>query len=153
MGLLGEGEVQTAQGVLDAAGITVPTGHLTNGAYDEMGNFYHMPEHVIADPDNVVTADEVRVDVPKDEEEISEDEMERRREEKGKGVLKKGDTVKVTARLSDRGGADVVVMLSKEQNVRVLVRKVHEEAGVRNMDWKLYSLKLTSGCRFLERGK
>jgi hypothetical protein len=135
VGLLGEGEVQTAQGILDAAGMTVPTGDLTNGAYDETGNFYHMPEHVIADPDNVMAQDEVRVDVPKDEEEeISEDEAERRREEKGKSVLKSGDTVKVTARLSDRGGADVVVMLSKEQNVRVLVRKVQEEAGVRNMD-------------------
>jgi len=153
VGLLGEGEVQTAQGVLDAAGITVPTGDLTNGAYDEMGNFYHMPEHVIADPDNVVVVDEVRVDVPKDEEEISEDEAERRREEKGKSVLKSGDTVKVTARLSDRGGADVVVMLSKEQNVRVLVRKVQEEAEVRNMNYKLYSPKLISSCRLVERGK
>lgn len=154
MGLLGEGEVQTAQGILDAAAMTVPTGDLTTGAYDETGNFYHMPEHVIADPDNVVVQDEVRVDVPKDEEEeISEDEAERRREEKGKSVLKSGDTVKVTARLSDRGGADVVVMLSKEQNVRVLVRKVQEEAGVRHMDCILYSAELKSSCRLLGRGE
>ncbi|MCJ1243759.1 hypothetical protein MMC30_000956 [Trapelia coarctata] len=135
VGLLGEGEVQTAQGILDAAAMTVPTGDLTNGAYDETGNFYHMPEHVIADPDNLLVEDEGRVAAPKDEEEtdeeeIDEDEAEHRREEKGKTVLKTGDILKVKARLSDRGGLDVVIMLSKEQNVRVLVRKVQEEAGV-----------------------
>ena len=146
--LLGEGEIQTAQGVLDAAGMTVPTGDLTNGAYDETGNFYHMPEHVIADPDNVVgEEDEVPVDVLKDEEEIDEEELERRREEKGKTVLKSGDAVKVKARLSDRGGPDVVVMLSKEQNVRVLVRKVQEEAGVSAADCRLYGIMLIASCR------
>jgi len=145
--LLGEGEVQTAQGVLDAAGMTVPTGDLTNGAYDETGNFYHMPELVIADPDNMVVDDEGRVEVPKDEEEIDEDEAERRREEKGKSVLKSGDTVKVKARLSDRGGLDVVIILSKEQNVRVLVRKVQEEAGVSIVDCHLYGTMLMARYR------
>ena len=147
--LLGEGEVQTAQGVLDAAGMTLPTGDLTNGAYDETGNFYHMPEHVIADPDNIVVEGEAegQVESPKDEEEIDEDEAERRREEKGKSVLKSGDAVKVKARLSDREGLDVVVMLLKEQNVRVLVRKVQEEAGVSYVDCHLYGTMLMARCR------
>ena len=128
---MGEGEVQTAQGVLDAAGITVPTGDLTNGAYDEMGNFYHMPEQVIADPENIVLDNNTGDEIAKGEiAELDEDEAERRREEKGKGVVKSGDLIKVRARLSDRGGPDIIVMFSKEQNVRSLARKVQEDAGV-----------------------
>jgi len=128
--LLCEGEVENAQGVLDAAGVTVPTGDLTNGAYDEMGNFYHMPEQVIADPENMLE-EVIRDGLDKDENvDVDDEELERRREEKGKSVLKSGDLLKIKARLSDRGGPDIVVMFSKEANVRVLIRKVQEEAGI-----------------------
>lgn len=134
VGLLADGQVQNAQGILDASGVTIPTGDLANGAYDEMGNFYQIPEQVISDPLNVALhSQDIAAGKPegaKPGEETDEDEVERRREEKGKGVLKNGDSVKVKARLSDRGGPDVVVMLGKEQNVRVLIRRVQEEAGV-----------------------
>lgn len=103
-----------------------------NGAYDQVGNFYQMPEHVISDPSNVVATP--RDDADKGEDTMEgtdeEDEVERRREEKGKGVLKTGETVKVKARLSDRGGLDIVVTIGKEQNVRVLIRRIQEEAHV-----------------------
>lgn len=56
-------------------------------------------------------------------------EKERRREEKGK--RNERDLVKVTARLSDRGGLDVVVSIGKEQTVAALVRKIQAEARVR----------------------
>lgn len=56
-------------------------------------------------------------------------EKERRREEKGK--RNERDLVKVTARLSDRGGPDVVVGIGKEQTVAALVRKIQAEAKVR----------------------
>ena len=135
--LLADGQVQNAQGILDASAVTIPTGDLANGAYDEMGNFYQIPEQVISDPANMVLGSQ---DIPagktegtKTGEETDEDEVERRREEKGKGVLKNGDSVKVRARLSDRGGPDVIVVLGKEQNVRVLVRRVQEEAGVSSL--------------------
>ncbi|MCJ1322111.1 hypothetical protein MMC15_007456 [Xylographa vitiligo] len=130
VGLVGDGEVETAQGILDAAGVTVPTGDLVNGVYDEAGNFYQMPEQVVGDPDNVVVEDDgaVEAEMAKGGEgEMDEEELERRREEKGKGVLKSGDLVKVRARLSDRGGPDVVIMVSKEQSVRVLIRKIQDE--------------------------
>lgn len=129
--LLVEGDLQTAQSILDAAGITVPTGDLINGAYDEAGNLYQIPEHIINDPDNVII--DAQDAVAKDEdkgETIDEDEVERRREEKGKSVIKSEDMVNVKARLSDRGGPDIVISMGKEQNVRVLVRKIHEEANV-----------------------
>ncbi|MCJ1406927.1 hypothetical protein MMC19_000997 [Ptychographa xylographoides] len=138
--LLRDGEVQTAQGVLDAAGVTVPTGDLVGGVYDEGGEFYQLPEAVIADPENVVTDEGdgdgeerkggLEADAEADGRDLNEEELERRREEKGKGVLKSGDLMRVKARLSDRGGPDVLVTLSKEQSVRVLVRKIQEEAGI-----------------------
>lgn len=102
-----------------------------NGAYDEVGNFYQMPEYIISDPTNVILSSQD--DVPKGGsigEETEDEEAEIRREEKGKTVLKSGDIMKVKARLSDRGGLDIVVPLGKEQSIRVLIRRIQEEANV-----------------------
>ncbi|KAK0509379.1 hypothetical protein JMJ35_007773 [Cladonia borealis] len=132
IGLLANGDITTAQGILDAAAITVPTGDLKNGAYDEAGNLYQLPEYVISDPenmlldsDNILKGEDESKDVTDDEEVI-----ERKREEKGKAVLKIGDIVKIKARLSDRGGPDVVVTLGKDQPVRILVRRIQDEANI-----------------------
>lgn len=134
VGLLADCEVQTAQGILDASAITLPTGDLINGAYDEVGNFYQLPEHIISDPVNLVL--ESREDNTKGINKLDatddDDEVERRREEKGKTVLKIGDTIKVKARLSDRGGPDVIITLGRQQSVRVLIRRIQEEANVSN---------------------
>ena len=137
VGLLGDGDITTAQSILDAAAITVPTGDLKNGAYDEAGNLYQLPEYVISDPenmlldsDNILKGEDESKDVTDDEEEI-----QRKREEKGKAVLKIGDIVKIKARLSDRGGPDVVVTLGKDQPVRILVRRIQDEANVSLHRW------------------
>jgi hypothetical protein len=47
------GGLETAQGIIDAAGVTL-LGDLISGAYDEVGNFYQLPEPVISDPVNVI---------------------------------------------------------------------------------------------------
>jgi Ubiquitin-binding domain len=52
--LVRSGDVATAQGILDAAGITLPTGNLVDGCYDEVGNLYRLPEVVVSDPVNTV---------------------------------------------------------------------------------------------------
>ena len=137
IGLLADGDITTAQGILDAAAITVPTGDLKNGAYDEAGNLYQLPEYVISDPeniildsDNILKGEAESKDVTDDEEEIA-----RKREEKGKAVLKIGDIVKIKARLSDRGGPDVVVTLGKDQPVRILVRRIQDEVNVSLYKW------------------
>lgn len=52
----------------------------------------------------------------------------RKREEKGKGSER--DSVRVKARLSDRGGPDVVVLLGKGESVGALARRVRGEACV-----------------------
>ena len=139
IGLLADGDIPTAQGILDAAAITVPTGDLKNGAYDEAGNLYQLPEYVISDPENMLLdSDNIlkRVDESKDVTD-DEEEIERKREEKGKAVLKIGDIVKIKARLSDRGGPDVVVTLGKDQPVRTLVRKIQDEANVSICKWSV----------------
>ena len=133
MGLLATGDVSTAQSILDAAAITVPTGDLKNGAYDEAGNLYQMPDHIISDPQNVVLDQQEEMKKGELSNNATDDDeaIEQKREEKGKSVLKTGDIIKVRARLSDRGGPDVVIPLGKDQAVRVLVRRVQEEAQVR----------------------
>lgn len=131
MGLLADGDNPTAQSILDAAAITVPTGDLKNGSYDEAGNHYSLPEHIISDPQNVLPDHESIVKGEMSNEVTDEDEeLERKREEKGKAVLKKGDIVKIKTRLSDRGGPDIIVTIGKDQPVRVLVRRIQEEANV-----------------------
>ena len=128
---MAEGEIQDAQVILDASAITVPTGDLMNGVYDEVGNFYQLPEYIVSDPENLVPGSQENIIKSESGSDITnEDELERRREEKGKGVLKIGEVVKVKARLSDRGGQDVVVTIGKEQNVRVLIRRIQEEINV-----------------------
>ena len=137
-------DLDTAQTILDAAGITIPTGDLVQGAYDEFGNYYTVPEHCLSDPLNMVATPEptmssLKIADDEDEEEeeeeeenldTDEDEVERRREEKGKKVVHAVEMYTVKARLSDRGGPDMQIGLGKDQYVRVLARKVQEEAGV-----------------------
>ena len=144
------GDVATAQGVLDAAGVTVPSGDLVDGAYDEAGALYAVVEWAVADPVNLEEdgggeeedegterGDEVgggmegkglglgKVRVTEEG-----DEAGKRRDEKGKGKsVKKGEGVKVKARLSDRA-QDVVVWVGKDESVRSVVNRIREEAMV-----------------------
>ncbi|KAI9851649.1 MAG: hypothetical protein M1838_003118 [Thelocarpon superellum] len=112
-------DLSTAQTIIDAAGITIPTGDLINGVYDEIGNYYQIPEPCISDPLNLVAASEAD-EATKDEigtEIEDETEAQRRREEKGKAVIPATEMHAVTARLSDRGGPDVHVGLGREQPI------------------------------------
>ena len=130
--LLADGDVALAQNVVDAAEIVVPTGDLKNGAYDSLGNLYQMPEHVVCDPVNVIIDGPEKAGKEGSSADGSEDEeeAERRREEKGKGIVVEGDMLKVKARLSDRGGPDIVVQMVKGQTVRWLIRRILEDSNV-----------------------
>lgn len=153
--LLREGELATAQGILEAAGVTTPTGNLIEGCYDEAGNLYRLPESIILDPTNVIpngmatqpernsnidgetmvglseaksaALDSGQVEDTEKDEEDSE-ATERRREEKGKASER--DAVKVKCRLSDRGGPDVVILLGRSQTVGALARRIKSETEV-----------------------
>ncbi|KAL8766788.1 MAG: hypothetical protein Q9209_006527 [Squamulea sp. 1 TL-2023] len=139
---LWEGDVATAQGILDAVGVTVPTGDLVQGAYDEHGGLYALPGWVVGEPEEVVddeAEDEVQLD--KKLEGVG-DEEESGRMEKGKEVPSTKEIgkeagegmVRVRARLSDRGGPDVAVLIRQEDRVGVLAGKVMEQAKVRVRD-------------------
>jgi len=133
----------TAQSIIDAADITLPTGDLYNGAYDAFGNYYQLTHQVVADPTNLVwspgSADEddledVKGDLTADEEterEYDNDEAERRREEKGKAVVDIRNQITIRARLSD-GSRDVSVVVDKGDSVRRVARAIAEKAKVSN---------------------
>ncbi|KAJ5361488.1 hypothetical protein N7541_002332 [Penicillium brevicompactum] len=139
--LMRAGDLTTAQGIIDAAGITVPTGNLCEGCYDEQGVLYRLPQCIVSDPENLVSGeDEGHAD--EDDQELSDgklatddasgDELisqdaERRRDEKGK--TSERNLVRVLARLSE-GGPDVPIAIGKSQTVGFLARKVHQEAKV-----------------------
>lgn len=142
--LMQAGDITTAQGIIDAAGITVPTGNLCEGCYDEQGVLYRLPQCIVSDPENMISSheeEEGRVD-DEDHEELSDgklatddasgDELisqdaERRRDEKGK--TSERNLIRVLARLSE-GGPDIQLAVGKGQTVGFLARKVHYEAKV-----------------------
>ncbi|ORX59353.1 hypothetical protein BCR36DRAFT_343390 [Piromyces finnis] len=46
--------LELAQVIADSAGITIPTGKLTDGCYDELGNQYIVPNFCLIEPSNLV---------------------------------------------------------------------------------------------------
>ena len=72
------GDLATAQSIVDAAGVTVPTGDLCEGCYDQQGVLYRLPQCIVSDPENmVVTADtDATVLEPGDGHDEDEDEDE-----------------------------------------------------------------------------
>ncbi|KAI9738939.1 MAG: hypothetical protein M1818_005253 [Claussenomyces sp. TS43310] len=131
-----DGGIRTAQTILEASGITIPTGDLSDGVYDSFGAFYSLPDWVVADPTNVAEDEEMDRDKmsggtgEESDGVADEDELLRRREEKGKAVLSAEDMIKVKARLSDRGGPDVTVKIGKGDSVRFLAKSVFEKSDV-----------------------
>ncbi|KAI0834410.1 hypothetical protein F5Y06DRAFT_279191 [Hypoxylon sp. FL0890] len=133
----------TAQSMLKAAEVTLPTGDLSHGAYDALGNYYAIPEWIVSDPVNVTEEGSAKKDrggvdqkgdgdlTGEDDtiEDLGEEDAIRRREEKGKGVADLRDMVKVRARLSENL-PDVIVSVALEESVRSFARKVAEESGV-----------------------
>ncbi|TLS25324.1 hypothetical protein PpBr36_07325, partial [Pyricularia pennisetigena] len=144
----------TAQSIMMAADITLPTGNLAQGVYDRLGNYYALPEHVVCNPVNVINASDLP---PSDDgDEIDDDEADigsigdtkqpyiassaeddetdkaaQRRKEKGKEVEVEEETITVRCRLSENA-RDVVVTLPKKSPVRVLARRIVEEAKLPN---------------------
>lgn len=136
--MLRAGELKEAQGVLDAAGLTCPTGRVVGdrrsrkagrGVYDEKGLLYEIPGWVVRDPEDLVDEEKRSLDMG-DNTEVDEEEAVRKRDEKGKGrEVDVGESVSVRARLSDRG-TDVLVAVGKEQKVAVLIKRIQEKAGL-----------------------
>jgi len=95
-------------------------------------------EHIVSDPTNMIPEAVGKGAKANDEgdgsgesDELDEDELSRRREEKGKAVVNPNDMIRVTARRND-GGPDLRVSISKNDPVRALKRRLVEESDVRN---------------------
>jgi len=130
----------TAQSILDAADITLPTGDLAQGAYDALGNYYSLPEHIVCDPNNISlrpgSADKLEDvkkaltagdDTTERDDAGADAEAERRREEKGKAVVDVRKLITIRARLSD-GSKDVSVAGTKSDTIRTIALRVAEDA-------------------------
>jgi hypothetical protein len=126
--------------MLTAAEISLPTGNLVNGAYDSFGNYYSLPEWVVSDSQNMVE-DEIDKDelasaaVESDKEDdinvvdATDDETQRRRDEKGKGVVDSREQIQLRARLSENG-QDITVAVDKADPVKAVVRKIASASAV-----------------------
>ena len=57
--LVRDGQIDNARGILEAVGVTLPTGSLVSGGYDEIGILYRAPGWILADPENLVETTDV----------------------------------------------------------------------------------------------
>ncbi|KAI0145553.1 ubiquitin domain-containing protein [Xylariaceae sp. FL1272] len=130
----------TAQSILSAAEVTLPTGDLANGVYDSLGNYYALPEWIVSDPANVAEDSGARSksikkhDKAEDDltgedtaEELDQDEAQQRREEKGKEVVNVKNLIRVRARLSENY-PDVTIRIDADATVRSLAKKIADES-------------------------
>ncbi|CAK1355547.1 hypothetical protein CB0940_00738 [Cercospora beticola] len=133
------GDLDQAQAVLDAAGLTVPNGRLARGAkgrerslegvYDDRGKLYDIPYWIVADPADIIEGgDEKDIDNTEDDEDV---DSASRREEKGKGRAEDiGDEMRVTARLNT-AAQDVTVTIGTKQTILVLKRKIEQQNNIK----------------------
>ncbi|KAI1810403.1 ubiquitin domain-containing protein [Poronia punctata] len=136
--------IATAQSLLKAAGITLPSGDLSSGAYDFAGNEYVMPDWVVSDPNNMAEEPGRQTEIeahakgdehttgestpnPPSEVEGNEGEGSRRRRERGKGGFH--NRVKVRARMSDNL-PDVVVRIEADESVASVAKKIAEKIAL-----------------------
>jgi hypothetical protein len=121
-----DGGLATAQQILTAAEITVPSGDLANGVYDSFGAFYSLPEHVVSDPVNIVLTDSLNA---ADEAGGSEDAKEGPVVE-DKRIISPEERISVKARRSDGVVKDLVITASKKDSIQLLSTKFMEAAKV-----------------------
>lgn len=147
-----DGGLATAQGILDAAGITVERGDLTKLLYDPFGRSYEIERHVVSDPQNLAPSsplpkdddgDKGEDDKGEDEEseELDEEQIIRRREEKGKAVVNEADQMHATVRFSEATLPDREISFAKDETVRSILRRLKEEINVSNPPYLLYDAR------------
>ena len=117
--------------MINASGLTVPTGDMVEGVYDSQGAYYQLPEWAVADPANLQRDEDGD---GKDTTTLKPDTVVEnenpRKVEKGKGrAPQTGDSISLKARLSDRA-TDIVLTVYKTDHISEIVERIKEEAGV-----------------------
>lgn len=131
--------LETAQTILTAAEISLPTGNLVNGAYDSFGNYYSLPEWAVSDPQDIMQGEGDKEEIPtgaRDSDEegydtagLTDSENQKRRGEKGKGVVDTREQIKLCARLSETG-QDITVIVDRADTVKAVLRAIDSASAV-----------------------
>ncbi|CAG9946662.1 unnamed protein product [Clonostachys rosea f. rosea IK726] len=125
----------TAQSILSAAEILLPTGNLANGVYDSLGNYYALPEWIVCDPVDVLEdgkgdlsgeGGDTTAGEDNDDDDSITGEGEHKRE-KGKEIVDISEQIALRARLSENG-RDYKVTVGKTEHIRSIAKKIAEEA-------------------------
>ncbi|KAK7221910.1 hypothetical protein V2G26_009913 [Clonostachys chloroleuca] len=125
----------TAQSILSAAEILLPTGNLANGVYDSLGNYYALPEWIVCDPVDVLEdgkgdlsgeGGDTTAGEDNDDDDSITGEGEHKRE-KGKEIVDVSEQIALRARLSENG-RDYKVTVGKTEHIRSIAKKIAEEA-------------------------
>ncbi|KAI5462916.1 hypothetical protein BGZ63DRAFT_177333 [Mariannaea sp. PMI_226] len=134
----GSNGLATAQMILSAAEISLPTGNLANGVYDTLGNYYQIPEWIVCDPQNVVDEPDAGAkgdgfaagdDTTAEDDLTDDDEIDGRKREKGKEVIDVREQVVLRARLSENG-QDIKITMAETEVVKNIARKIVQEANL-----------------------
>lgn len=138
-------DLATAETILSAAEISLPTGNLANGVYDSLGNYYPLPEWVVCDPTNMAVEEHgfqgngngdsngngssdgvmprglgTAADEGSDSDQVGE---------KGKAVVDVGEQTAVRVRLSENG-RDYQILVHNTDTVGTVTRQVVEVTKV-----------------------
>lgn len=130
--LFREGDVSTAQTMMNASSLTVPTGDMVEGVYDSTGAYYQLPDWTIADPSNLQQSGETEVkdDISALKADALTETDQARKNEKGKGKAPTlGEGVALKARLSDRA-TDINLTVLKTDTIGEIIERVRAESGV-----------------------
>ncbi|ORX68849.1 hypothetical protein DL89DRAFT_294031 [Linderina pennispora] len=115
-------DAEMAAVVLESAGVTVPTGRVLDGVYDELGARYVVPRYCLSRPQNIVSADSTGAGVcmAKESDLVSVSSA-------GEASLV-AHVTEVTVRLAI--GRDVVVKLAQDTTLAAVERVLKEEHHV-----------------------
>lgn len=120
-------DLATAQGVLDASGITAPRGRLEEGVWDEQGQLYSLPDWIVSDPCDFV--DDEKEDLDAD----TKDGFGKDRQAiaGSSAPISVEQTYEVRCRLSDRG-TDLEISLGKTEKAKALADLImkHTEVSI-----------------------
>jgi len=132
-----------AQAIFESANIYCPTGNLTEGCYDELGNFYVIPNYCLADPSNLIQDDEERTlaNAMKSSPSLtgSDDKIEKpasldeSQHSLGSSTSALFPKIDLTVRLST--GQDLHIPISKLDNIGVVRNRLYNLANL-NKDEK-----------------
>lgn len=130
----GSDNLLTAQTMLSAAEISLPTGDLADGAYDSFGNYYALPEWVVAEPQNLADSSEgVRNGAsfqgePDSTVAFANSDSGEPSDSQANALTAENQT-QVRARLSETG-KDIVFYIRKSDSVQSIVEKIAEQCRV-----------------------